>query len=1012
VRLGILAATCAAVLAIGGAAAADALAATECGTGAPANIQGQGSSLQRVAQQEWTGREVPAALGASLAHTKLTPERGYAKACPSGTTVSYTSTSSGEGLTAFRYRGEGAILNGGTEPESGYAFVGTDDAPTKAQIENAESATSSANGLIIPVAETSIAVVIHPPAGCIFKAGKTHGISFELLNKVFAGTLKEWSGFGSQVEGTCGGAITRVVRTEGSGTTYQFKNYLSVLETTQSSAGPGCSLGTWASLEQLGAEDKPNITWPECAGTSTVVRKVGGGELAEYVKGTAGTIGYAVLPDAKSKGAEVARLQNSKPAEYALPETGTASNCGERVYTIPTERVSGDGEGEGVVWSGVFGASPTVGGALYPLCTLTYDLAWSGYRGAGYGKNETEAKNIALAVKKYIGSYVLGAGQSLLGEHFYQALPTTVGHNVLAAAELAASKINGGGGSPAKPTSLTTSLSGEGESGASITVLEGASVKDQATLAGENAAKATGKVSYAVYADTTCKELVTKAGEFEVKEGKVPASEEKTLEGGKTYYWQADYSGDSFNAESTSACGSEVLAVKATTSLSTNLVGGNPESEEAALEGSEVVLTEGFPAHDSATLSGVNSSTATGAIHFKIYSDGKCETLVAGAGEAALGESLTVSSEDVELGEGTYYWQAEYEGDSLHQPSKSPCGSEVLKVEAETNIATALKGGAVIESGESGEVVEVEEGEAVGDSATLEGANVASATGTVEYDVYRDPECSELATSAGKVTVSGGEVPGSETVVLEPGTYFFQARYSGSANNSASVSECGTEIVAVKQAGAPPKEMLHEEAAKGGVGNALVVGTKVEGTSGAVEFVFENGKKIECTAGQFLGKVTRNNAKLGVVEVTSWEIKNGGVKPGRCRTTLFLGGEALEVLITVKKPGLKPSELRMVPAGPLGAVGGGTVGPFEIRIEIFSKKIEVPLVTCEFGRPAVPVKFAFNVPLGLEVVAKNPQRLNLTAAAPAIPNECGNRLSMMGTYAVNVAGGGKPVIPI
>src|SRR5215475_2416635 len=78
-----------------------------------------------------------------------------------------------------------------------------------------------------------------------------------------------------------------------------------------------------------------------------------------------------------------------------------------------------------------------------------------------------------------------------------------------------------------KPTSLSTSLSGGGKEGAEITVSEGTGVKDTATLKGENAGKATGTVKYAVYSDSKCEKLVTKAGEVTVKEGKVPASEEK-----------------------------------------------------------------------------------------------------------------------------------------------------------------------------------------------------------------------------------------------------------------------------------------------------------------------------------------------------------------------------------------------------------------------------------------------------------------------------------------------------
>ena len=103
-------------------------------------------------------------------------------------------------------------------------------------------------------------------------------------------------------------------------------------------------------------------------------------------------------------------------------------------------------------------------------------------------------------------------------------------------------------------TSLTTSLKGGGKEGAEITVTEGTKVKDTATLSGENASKAGGTVTYKVYSDASCKELVTKAGEVTVKEGKVPDSEEKELEAGAIYYWQAEYSGDSSNEPSTSTC--------------------------------------------------------------------------------------------------------------------------------------------------------------------------------------------------------------------------------------------------------------------------------------------------------------------------------------------------------------------------------------------------------------------------------------------------------------------------
>jgi hypothetical protein len=111
-----------------------------------------------------------------------------------------------------------------------------------------------------------------------------------------------------------------------------------------------------------------------------------------------------------------------------------------------------------------------------------------------------------------------------------------------------------------KPTQTSTSLSGGSQSGEAITVPEGTAVTDSATLSGENAASATGKVSYKVYSDNECTKAVASAGIVSVSGGNVPPSEAKTLAPG-TYYWQAAYSGDKANATSANSCGSEVETV-------------------------------------------------------------------------------------------------------------------------------------------------------------------------------------------------------------------------------------------------------------------------------------------------------------------------------------------------------------------------------------------------------------------------------------------------------------------
>jgi hypothetical protein len=113
-------------------------------------------------------------------------------------------------------------------------------------------------------------------------------------------------------------------------------------------------------------------------------------------------------------------------------------------------------------------------------------------------------------------------------------------------------------------TTTTTSLSGGGSSGATISVPSGTAVTDQATLSGTNSAEATGTVTYKVYSDAGCSDLVNGGtAETITTAGTLPASAPVTLDTAGTYYWQASYSGDTYNSSSKSTCGSETETVEA-----------------------------------------------------------------------------------------------------------------------------------------------------------------------------------------------------------------------------------------------------------------------------------------------------------------------------------------------------------------------------------------------------------------------------------------------------------------
>jgi hypothetical protein len=231
-----------------------------------------------------------------------------------------------------------------------------------------------------------------------------------------------------------------------------------------------------------------------------------------------------------------------------------------------------------------------------------------------------------------------------------------------------------------------------------------------------------------------------------------------------------------------------------------------------------------------------------------VYSNSTCTAKVSTGGTVTVSAGEVPTSTAVTLTTpGTYYWQASYSGDTTNAASTSTCGSETETVTSQTtstavSVTTSLSGeGSSCSSGsgwsqstpatatangktaggsggsgsgwggnsggggsgtcgttQSGASISVPTGTPVTDSATLAGTNVASASGTVTYTVYSNSTCTTKVATGGTVTVSGGMVPTSAAVTLTtPGTYYWQACYSGDSTNAASTSPCGSEVETV-----------------------------------------------------------------------------------------------------------------------------------------------------------------------------------------------------------------------
>ncbi len=188
--------------------------------------------------------------------------------------------------------------------------------------------------------------------------------------------------------------------------------------------------------------------------------------------------------------------------------------------------------------------------------------------------------------------------------------------------------------------------------------------------------------------------------------------------------------------------------------------------------------------------------------------------------------------------------------------------------EAPTAIATTQTSGTT-----SGPSITIPDG-TVGeyDKATITGANAASATGTVAYGLYSSSSCaasSLVLSSASTVTAGVAGPSASLAVALKPGTYYWQAAYSGNTTNAASASSCGSEVLTVGSSLPPaPSSEFKVEAIVSSSGGTVTI----------TIVVTQSGKAtLEVTIS------TTTLAHSAAVEAKAKKCKHGQIKlKGKC----------------------------------------------------------------------------------------------------------------------------------
>lgn len=421
------------VAALGGANVTSASALGEQCSGS--NIAGLSSTLQAHAQDRWASTDE---LGFNGSSNPL--------ACNG-------SQGSGDRPTVFDISGSSAAslhlwgADDGVLHEEDFGipllFLGTDIAPSGPVSEEGTmlskmKAARDSDVVVVPVAQTAIAIAANPPALPAHPACTVPRISAAQLQKVFSGEIKNWRQLGAASDQTLGGdcdqAITRIVRGESAGTTYQFKHYLNSINSSNLPC-TGKSKRTWAQLQApFGGESAPNIEWPQNTDcqegegpVTSVWGPVGEGDFGSlsYVAENAGTITYGSLPEAEQWAPkQVISVYNG--STFAYPASKGAANCGAAKYSRP----AGWESGINLDWSQVYGSNPKIGKvaeSAYPICTLTWDMAAADSIGV-FGKKA------ATTVHDYLAFVVAKEGGQAAIEHAgYRQLPAPIAKAAVAA---------------------------------------------------------------------------------------------------------------------------------------------------------------------------------------------------------------------------------------------------------------------------------------------------------------------------------------------------------------------------------------------------------------------------------------------------------------------------------------------------------------------------------------------------------------------------------------------------
>jgi hypothetical protein len=177
----------------------------------------------------------------------------------------------------------------------------------------------------------------------------------------------------------------------------------------------------------------------------------------------------------------------------------------------------------------------------------------------------------------------------------------------------------------------------------------------------------------------------------------------------------------------------------------------------------------------------VTDPDATGTVTFSLWSNANCSHPVFMSTNPVTDGYIAASDIYTATEPGTYYWTAVYSGDANYPPAFTACGAQGQTAVVTDPVLSTQASPASVSGGHS-----------FSDAATLSGGYRLS--GTIHFDVFgpHDPGCTGSPIVSFDVPVQTSGVSSSPPVFASdgPGTYRFQASYSGDEYNNPVGSAC------------------------------------------------------------------------------------------------------------------------------------------------------------------------------------------------------------------------------